>query len=218
MVIIISTPHDGNYAGTADVCEAGVRISLVGLYGQYSNFLRPGLRQPLAQPYHMRICVICPFWPFGKITHGQHPLADPRVTGLTPTAGIATLASPAREAMVSERIQRQIERLLGDAEEALTRRDWQAVFDAAQHVLTIDPDNADAQAFVTIAGRALKAAPVLTAQGPSAPTLSPTVEQPTTFASGRYQVQLFLGEGGKKRVYVAHDSVVEAMRIRGVYP
>ncbi len=61
MVTIISTSHNGNYAGIADVCEAVVRISLVGLYGQYSNFLRPDLvprpRQLLAQPYHMRICV-----------------------------------------------------------------------------------------------------------------------------------------------------------------
>ena len=52
--------------------------------------------------------------------------------------------------MASERIQRQIERLLDDAQEAVARRDWQAVLDTAQHVLTIDPDNADAQAFVTI--------------------------------------------------------------------
>ena len=34
------------------------------------NFLRPDpvprLRQLLTQPYHMRICVDLPFWPFGK--------------------------------------------------------------------------------------------------------------------------------------------------------
>jgi len=32
----------------------------------------------------------------------------------------------------------------------------------------------------------------------------PTV--PTSFAAGRYQVRRFLGEGGKKRVYLAHDT------------
>ena len=111
--------------------------------------------------------------------------------------------------MASERIQRQIERLLDDAEEAVARRDWQAVLDTAQHVLTIDPDNVDAQAFATIAERGLKASPRLTAQGPSAATLSPTAEQPSSFASGRYQVREFLGEGGKKRVYLAHDSVLD---------
>ena len=60
-----------------------------------------------------------------------------------------------------------------------------------------------------IAERGLKAAPVPTAQGPSAATLSPRTERPTTFASGRYQVQKFLGEGGDKCVYLAHDAVLD---------
>ncbi len=34
-------------------------------------------------------------------------------------------------------------------------------------------------------------------------------EQPISFANGRYQVKKFLGEGGKKRVYQAHDSVLD---------
>jgi tetratricopeptide (TPR) repeat protein len=33
--------------------------------------------------------------------------------------------------------------------------------------------------------------------------------QPTSFANGRYQVEKFLGEGGKKRVYLAHDTVLD---------
>jgi predicted ATPase/class 3 adenylate cyclase len=37
-----------------------------------------------------------------------------------------------------------------------------------------------------------------------APTPTPTI--PTAFAAGRYQVKRFLGEGGKKRVYLAHDT------------
>lgn len=32
---------------------------------------------------------------------------------------------------------------------------------------------------------------------------------PTSFASGRYQVKKFLGEGGTKRVYLAHDTVLD---------
>ena len=36
-----------------------------------------------------------------------------------------------------------------------------------------------------------------------------TSVQPTSFANGRYQVKEFLGEGGKKRVYQAHDSVLD---------
>ena len=32
---------------------------------------------------------------------------------------------------------------------------------------------------------------------------------PTSFANGRYQVKKFLGEGGKKKVYLAHDTVLD---------
>jgi tetratricopeptide (TPR) repeat protein len=40
---------------------------------------------------------------------------------------------------------------------------------------------------------------------PTAP-LSP---EPTSFANGRYQVKKFLGEGGKKKVYLAHDTLLD---------
>jgi tetratricopeptide (TPR) repeat protein len=33
--------------------------------------------------------------------------------------------------------------------------------------------------------------------------------QPTSFADGRYQVKKFLGEGGKKKVYLAHDTLLD---------
>ena len=39
-----------------------------------------------------------------------------------------------------------------------------------------------------------------------APTPAPSPALPASFAAGRYQVQGFLGEGGKKRVYLAHDT------------
>ena len=32
---------------------------------------------------------------------------------------------------------------------------------------------------------------------------------PTSFAGGRYQVNKFLGEGGKKKVYLAHDTLLD---------
>ena len=32
---------------------------------------------------------------------------------------------------------------------------------------------------------------------------------PTSFASGRYRVEKFLGEGGKKKVFLAHDSLLD---------
>ena len=34
-------------------------------------------------------------------------------------------------------------------------------------------------------------------------------DQPTSFADGRYQVKRFLGEGGKKRVFLAHDGLLD---------
>ncbi len=37
----------------------------------------------------------------------------------------------------------------------------------------------------------------------------PSTPEPTSFADGRYQVRKFLGEGGKKKVYLAHDTVLD---------
>jgi hypothetical protein len=42
-----------------------------------------------------------------------------------------------------------------------------------------------------------------------APTPTPTPALPASFAGGRYQVQRFLGEGGRKRVYLAHDAKLD---------
>ena len=38
---------------------------------------------------------------------------------------------------------------------------------------------------------------------------SPTTDHPTSFASGRYQVKQFLGEGGNKKVYLAQDTLLD---------
>ena len=57
--------------------------------------------------------------------------------------------------MASERIQRQIERLLDEAEEASAERNWEVVLDRAQHVLTFDPQNPDGLALLAVAERAL---------------------------------------------------------------
>ena len=42
-----------------------------------------------------------------------------------------------------------------------------------------------------------------------APATTPTPFVPTSFANGRYVVKKFLGEGGKKKVYLAHDTVLD---------
>ena len=116
--------------------------------------------------------------------------------------------------MVSERIQRQIDRFLDEAEEAVAQGDWNVVSDRSNKVLALDPDNADARTYM---------AAVLRSQGDSgdgaAPPSGPaeqasviapaTVGHPSSFANGRYQVTRFLGEGGKKRVYLAQDTLLD---------
>jgi tetratricopeptide (TPR) repeat protein len=47
-------------------------------------------------------------------------------------------------------------------------------------------------------------------QGATAPApTSPSAPLRTSFANGRYQVKSFLGEGGKKKVYLAHDTLLD---------
>ncbi len=105
--------------------------------------------------------------------------------------------------MVSERIQRQIDRLLDAAEAALDSSDWVEVGRLASDALRLDPANADARALLEAATRdagangAAAAAPAASRQATA---------QPTSFAGGRYEVRRFLGEGGKKRVFLAHDT------------
>ena len=55
--------------------------------------------------------------------------------------------------MPSERIQRQIDRLLDEAEEAISSQDWPAVGEHARSVLRLDPENADALAYLAAAER-----------------------------------------------------------------
>ena len=37
----------------------------------------------------------------------------------------------------------------------------------------------------------------------------PSTPQPTSFANGRYTIKKFLGEGGKKKVYLAYDTLLD---------
>ena len=55
--------------------------------------------------------------------------------------------------MASERIQRRIERLLDQIEEAADNQDWNGERTLAEEVLSLDPDNIDAQTFLAAAQR-----------------------------------------------------------------
>jgi tetratricopeptide (TPR) repeat protein len=41
------------------------------------------------------------------------------------------------------------------------------------------------------------------------PATAPSSIEPTAFANGRYEVRKFLGEGGKKKVYLVHDTLLD---------
>ncbi len=111
--------------------------------------------------------------------------------------------------MMSERIRRQIERFLDAAEEAASRFDWDSVRENAHAVLRLDPENADALTYLAAADRDIAAASP--ASGAPQPTLvsQPSSAHPTSFVNGRYVVIRFLGEGSKKKVYHAHDILLD---------
>ena len=108
--------------------------------------------------------------------------------------------------MASERAQRQIDRLLDEAEYAVSQLDWDIVRGRAQAVLAFDPENSDGLAFLAVAERAQGNSPLSSTQPLKPPRAAP---EPSSFADGRYQVKRFLGEGGKKKVYLAHDTTLD---------
>ena len=112
--------------------------------------------------------------------------------------------------MASERVQRQTDRLLDEAEEAVSRLDWETVRDRSRAILAFDPDNADGLAFLAAAERGLgqmpESSPVEASQEGSP---GPLYDVPTSFADGKYQVEKPLGEGGLKSVYLARDTQLE---------
>ena len=110
--------------------------------------------------------------------------------------------------MPSERVLRNIERLLDEADSAISQDDWPAVLRIAKRVLTLDPQNEDAPALIEAATRGLGDAGEVHASDPAGTSTVPisTMALPTAFVSGRYEVKSFLGEGARKRVYLAHDT------------
>jgi len=111
--------------------------------------------------------------------------------------------------MASERVQRRIDILLDEADQAIAQSDWSVVRDRAQNVLALDPDNGDAATFLAAADRALASSGQPPASTSTLTSKEPTADQPTSFANGRYQVKRFLGEGGKKKIYLAQDTTLD---------
>lgn len=115
--------------------------------------------------------------------------------------------------MASERIQCHIDRLLDEVDEAMRQLNWEQVRDRSQAVLNLDPNNQDALTFLAGAERALGGSTAPTTISPTTPTPTATPatnpDQPASFANGRYQVSRLLGEGGKKKVYLARDTTLD---------
>ncbi len=70
--------------------------------------------------------------------------------------------------MPSERVQRQIDRFLDEAEAAMARSDWPLARDRAANALALDPANADARHYLDASERALAGGGL---------TLTPTLSQ-----------------------------------------
>ncbi len=118
--------------------------------------------------------------------------------------------------MASERIQRRVERLLDQIEQEADQQNWQRALDLAKEVLRFAPDNTDAKTFIAVAEETLSSTAGLENSETDAPSPAPLTTapatasaQPPSFANGRYQVKHFLGEGGKKRVYLAQDTLLD---------
>ena len=95
--------------------------------------------------------------------------------------------------MASERVQRQIDRFLDEAEQAMSHTDWETVRDRSNSALALDPGNSDAQAFLAAADRALGApAPPAPEPAPAAgpgpqPSLGAPPAEPARIALPRWR-------------------------------
>ena len=123
---------------------------------------------------------------------------------------------------------------MDDVEAAADTHDWDQVIEVAAAALALDASNEDALAFremaqqaraasasrdggrTVVSGDTSSSGPPLPSAGESRePALSKKGEGglsspiPVSFANDRYQVSRFLGEGGKKRVYQAHDTLLD---------
>jgi len=110
--------------------------------------------------------------------------------------------------MTSSFIQEQVQRLLQQASEALTVFDWDKVRKSCEAVIALDPNNSDARALLAAEERAqVKSHPPAISFVPQADSAPSPL--PSSFANGRYAAKKLLGEGGKKRVYLAHDTKLD---------
>ena len=99
--------------------------------------------------------------------------------------------------MPSQRIQRRIDTMLDEADEAFEGNNWVLVHELAQKVLMLDPKNSDAAIFLKAAESGLSGSHRAEGDLPAriqaeTPGKSTPVETgPTSFGGGRYEVKRF---------------------------
>ena len=92
----------------------------------------------------------------------------------------------------------RITRLVAGLDEASEQSDWEEVRKLAREVLALVPDHVDAGSMLRLADRRL------------ASTARPKeIPLPASFVGGRYQVRRLLGEGRRKKVCLAYDTVLD---------
>jgi len=111
--------------------------------------------------------------------------------------------------MPSERVQRRVDRLLDRIDAAEADERWDEVRTLALDVLDIEPEDVEAAAYLRASERRLGSEDPQVAQAATPPSSSAAPDTPTSFANGRYEVKSLLGEGGKKKVYLAHDTTLD---------
>lgn len=99
--------------------------------------------------------------------------------------------------------------MLDEAEAALAVNDWETVRLRVNAVLAPDPQNEDAVSYRDAADRASGSVADAPRQTPEARTRLPEPSHPDTFVAGRYRVERFLGDGAKKRVFLARDNSLD---------
>ena len=112
----------------------------------------------------------------------------------------------------SVRVQRQVVRLLGELEEAVISRRWENVRDTSHDVLALEPHNVDAQAFLAAAKRALGEDGSNPSSNEARSHLSVSVDHSEVSGAvinGRYTLGRMIGEGARKKVYEARDSLLD---------
>ena len=112
----------------------------------------------------------------------------------------------------SVRVQRQVVRLLEDLEEAVISRRWESVRDTSHDVLALEPNNVDAQAFLAAANRALGGDASRRASSGTGSVTSESLDRSEVsgaLINGRYTIGRMIGEGARKKVYEARDSLLD---------